>query len=182
MTGATSPELAYLDFHWRYDISPVAQDICDIRAHFQRRDSLYRLLGIPLAFVAGRSAAEFGSGSDYDTLFTTSLRPARYLLVNGNPRGEVETRANLASVADSASDLEVMESRFEVFETEERFDLLALLRSTAAAAWAEAADVFEGLAPLATMTLFPSLWGRGQQYLSLIRQQDGICPARGAAP
>mgnify|MGYP006176012067 CR=1 FL=1 len=49
----------------------------------RRRDSLYRVLGLPPSFVRGRSVIEFGPGSGHNALFTASLAPARYVLVDG---------------------------------------------------------------------------------------------------
>lgn len=117
-------EIPYLDFYRKHDVSPVAQDISSLATHFQRRDSLYRFLGIPPAFVANRSVIEFGPGSGHNALFTASLRPERYVLVDGNPRGVAETRQNLARHFGEDQRLAVVESTFEDFATDERFDLV----------------------------------------------------------
>jgi hypothetical protein len=243
MTGATSPELAYLDFYWRYDISLVIQDIRDIRALFQRRDSLYRLLGVPSVFVAGRSAAECGPDFDHNALFTASLGPARCIIRPIHMAKRLSIPKAVAPLADEFNAYDqspylVTDARWHkavhsddcgfnvrFVQCHERraammidhraddgkvehgeatgqapgaravwdmlywidghgivplvrliADLLAPLRSTAAA------DMFEGLASLASMTLFLSCWGRGQQYLTLIRWQDGFLPEQGATP
>lgn len=115
---------AYVDFYKRLGISPVAQDVSDLPRHFGRRDSLYRFLGIPAALVAGRSVIEFGPGSGHNALFTASLKPNRYVLVDGNPVGVAETRANLARHGFSAEGIEVVESMFEDFDAAERFDIV----------------------------------------------------------
>jgi len=117
-------EVPYLDFYRRYDISPVAQDISNLATHFQRRDSLYRFLGIPPAFMQGRRVVEFGPGSGHNALYTASLRPSRFLLVDGNPRGVAETRAMLERHAPGQCRFEVLERTFEEFDTDERFDLV----------------------------------------------------------
>lgn len=117
-------EVPYIDFYKKHGISPVGQDISDLNRHFQRRDSLYRFLGIPPAFLAGRTVAEFGPGSGHNALFTMSLRPDRYLLVDGNPKGVADTRANLARHFPDSGRFEVVESLFEEFDTTERFDLV----------------------------------------------------------
>lgn len=114
----------YIDFYRGLGISPVAQDISDLRRHFSRRDSLYRFLGIPPSLVEGRSVIEFGPGSGHNSLFTAALRPARYMLVDGNPVGVAETRANLRRHGLEASGTDVVESLFETFESDERFDLV----------------------------------------------------------
>lgn len=86
-----------LTFYRTNGISPVAQSIADLPAHFRRRQSLYQLLGIAPSAVRGRRVIEFGPGSGHNPLHTASLRPARYVLVDGNETGIAETRALLAS-------------------------------------------------------------------------------------
>lgn len=117
-------EIPYLDFYREHDVSPVAQDISSLATHFQRRDSLYRFLGIPPAFVANRRVIEFGPGSGHNALFTASLRPERYVLVDGNPRGVIETKQNLARHFGENPRLAVVESMFEDFATDDQFDLV----------------------------------------------------------
>lgn len=117
-------DIPYLNFYGKHDVSPVVQDISNLATHFQRRDSLYRFLGIPPAFVANRRVIEFGPGSGHNALFTASLRPSHYVLVDGNPRGVTETRQNLARHFGDDPSLTVIESTFEEFMTDERFDLV----------------------------------------------------------
>lgn len=124
MEASALSEHPYVDFYKANGISPVGQDISDLKRHFQRRDSLYRFLGIPSAFIRGRSVAEFGPGSGHNALFTASLEPARFLLVDGNPKGLAETRALLDGAPGAAGRCKVVESYFESFDTEERFDLV----------------------------------------------------------
>lgn len=123
-TSETAHGVAYVDFYRNLGISPVAQDISDLRRHFSRRDSLYRFLGIPPALVAGRSVIEFGPGSGHNALFTAALRPARYVLVDGNPVGVAQTRENLQRHGFCGPNIEVTESLFEHFDSVERFDIV----------------------------------------------------------
>jgi len=120
MTEASS----FIDFYRAHDISPVHQDITDLQRHFERRDSLYRHLGLPSAFVAGRTVAEFGPGSGHNALFTASLGPARYTLIDGNPRGIAETGALLSRYGVPDSMWSIVQSDFETFDTADRFDLV----------------------------------------------------------
>ncbi len=114
---------AFIDFYAGNGISPVAQDISDLARHFRRRDSLYRFLGLPPSFVRGRSVIEFGPGSGHNALFTASLGPSRYVLVDANPKGLADTR-RLLGEHGAAGPCEVVESLFEDFATDERFDLV----------------------------------------------------------
>ena len=119
--GVASP---YLDFYRRESISPVSQDISDLDRHFQRREALYRHLGIVPALIAGRSVVEFGPGSGHNACYTSALGPSRYVLVDGNPRGIEETRALLARHARGGLTHEIVPSLIEDFRTADRFDLV----------------------------------------------------------
>ena len=123
MTLAASQPRAFLDFYAGNRISPVTQDISDLERHFRRRDSLYRYLGLPPAFVEGRSVIEFGPGSGHNALFTASLAPSRYVLVDANPKGLADTRRLLGEHGLNGP-CEVVEALFDDFDTDERFDLV----------------------------------------------------------
>ena len=113
---------SHADFYASYNISPVHQDISDINRHFQRRDSLYRSLGIVPNFVSGLSFLEFGPGSGHNALYTANLLPSCYELVDGNPRGVAETRERLKSFPNET--IKVHYSKFEDFNSEKKFDIV----------------------------------------------------------
>jgi 2-polyprenyl-3-methyl-5-hydroxy-6-metoxy-1,4-benzoquinol methylase len=112
---------AFLDYYAEHKISPVSQDVSDLQAHYNRREALYRHLGVIPSFLAGKSVLEFGPGSGHNALYTASLGPKRYVLVDGNPTGLEETRKRLSHFE---MDIEVVESRIETFATDERFDMV----------------------------------------------------------
>ncbi len=120
----TGDDLPLLEYYRRHGISPVAQDISDLERHVRRRDSLYRLLGLPPRFLAGRSVLEFGPGSGHNSLVTAGWGPARYVLVDGNPRALAECRDLLAVHGRLGPAVTLVESRFEDFRRPERFDLV----------------------------------------------------------
>lgn len=123
MTLAKPRPRPFVDFYAGNGISPVAQDISDLARHFRRRDSLYRYLGLPPSFVRGRSVIEFGPGSGHNALFTASLGPARYVLVDANPKGLDDTR-RLLRAHGLDGPCEVVQSFFEDYDADERFDLV----------------------------------------------------------
>lgn len=84
-----------LTFYRANRVSPVGQAIQDLDAHFRRRRSLYQMLGLSPLAVRGRRVIEFGPGSGHNPLHTASLRPASYVLVDGNDTGIAETKALL---------------------------------------------------------------------------------------
>ena len=113
---------SFVEFYSKNDISPVSQDIKDLNKHFQRRESLFRSLGLLPAFISGKSVLEFGPGSGHNTLYMASLKPERYELVDGNLKGVQETRERLAIYSDTK--VEVHLSLFEEFQTDTRFHLV----------------------------------------------------------
>jgi len=123
MTLARTQPRPFVDFYAGNGISPVNQDISDLARHFRRRDSLYRFLGLPPSFVRGRSVIEFGPGSGHNALFTASLAPERYVLVDGNPKGLADTR-RLLREHKLDGPCEVVEAMFEAYDGGELFDLV----------------------------------------------------------
>ena len=88
---------SHLSFYRAHGVSPVRQDISDLRRHFARRESLYLQLGVVPRLVGGRSVVEVGPGGGYNALYTASLAPERFLLIEGNHTG---IRENLEGLAD----------------------------------------------------------------------------------
>ncbi|MFN8391622.1 MAG: class I SAM-dependent methyltransferase [Bdellovibrionota bacterium] len=114
----------YLDFYTTHKISPVGQDISALRKHFERRESLYRHLGIPSRLLRGCEVIEFGPGSGYNALFTASLNLARYVLVDGNPTAIQTLTKNFHEYNVPFESIEIVSSLIERFDTADRFDLV----------------------------------------------------------
>jgi SAM-dependent methyltransferase len=110
-----------LAFYRRHRISPVRQDIHDLRAHFGRRAALYRHLGILPGFLRGRTALEVGPGSGFNSLYTASLEPSRYVLLEANPRGVDDIRQLFANYPSLAERIEVIAASADDYESAERF-------------------------------------------------------------
>jgi len=113
-----------LDFYRRHSISPVRQDISDLNAHFGRRSALYRHLGILPGFVRGRTALEIGPGSGFNSIYTASLEPSRYVLVEGNPRGVDDIRQLFSGYPALAARVEVVSASAEDYKSAEPFDFV----------------------------------------------------------
>jgi len=114
----------FVDYYAEHHISPVHQDISDLQRHFERRASLYRLLGLGPLAVRGRRVLEFGPGSGHNALFTARLGPAYYELVDANPRGLAETAATLRGQYGETLSFRVVDSLVEDYRAEEPFDLV----------------------------------------------------------
>ena len=75
-------EVPYIDFYKKHNIAPVSQDISNLEKHFARREALYRSLGLLPAYFRGKALLEFGPGCGHNALFTKSLTPGKYILVD----------------------------------------------------------------------------------------------------
>jgi ubiquinone/menaquinone biosynthesis C-methylase UbiE len=113
---------AFVTFYSHHNISPVSQDITDLEKHFQRRDSLFKSLGIPPSFVRGSSVIEFGPGSGHNAIFTASLSPSNYFLVDGNTLGLNQTKEKLEQL--NFRDYQIINSLFLDYFSDERFNLV----------------------------------------------------------
>jgi len=113
-----------LEFYQRHRISPVRQDIGDLEAHFARRAALYRHLGILPAFVRGRRVLEIGPGSGFNSLYTASLDPSRYVLVEPNPRGVDDILQLFSGYPRFARLIEVVSASADEYECGEPFDFV----------------------------------------------------------
>lgn len=114
----------YVDFYRANKISPVRQDISDLQKHLERREALYRHLGIAPGLVSGHSVIEFGPGSGHNAIYTTSLEPARYVLVDANEVGLNDVKRTLTSSSNGKTHHEIRASLIEEFDTDERYDLV----------------------------------------------------------
>jgi hypothetical protein len=76
-----------LEFYKKEGISPVHYKLGDIKKHFEIRSSLYQLLGLPPNLVRGKDVLEVAPGSGHNSIYTASLLPETYDLVEPNPVG-----------------------------------------------------------------------------------------------
>lgn len=81
---------SFLSFYRKHNISPVKQDITDIRKHFNKRASLYRELGILKNFIENSDVLEVGPGGGYNSIIVAMQNPRSYTLVEPNYAGYKE--------------------------------------------------------------------------------------------
>jgi SAM-dependent methyltransferase len=113
-------DVPFVDFYNQNQISPVRQDISDLRKHFCRRRALYQILGLPPALVESKSVIEFGPGSGHNAVYTSSLSPGHYTLVDAS---EVGVKALGDRFGDSRQ-IRVCKSLFEEHSSEFLFDVV----------------------------------------------------------
>ena len=112
----------YLDFYRKHDVSPVAMKV-DWEAHYIQRKALYLRLGILPGNVRGRKVLEFGPGNGVNALYTVSLEPDLYVLVDANPTGIENCKKNLNRFHQGKK-IRIIDSLIEEYKTEEKFDLV----------------------------------------------------------
>ena len=117
-------ELSLLDFYQNNEISPVRQDIRDLSQHFQRRESLYHQLGILPAFIRGRTVLEVGPGSGYNSLYTASLKPERYVLLEPNPQGVKDIHNLFDRYQLWSGNVTVISKTIEEYQDEKTYDFV----------------------------------------------------------
>ncbi len=117
-------QVPFLDYYKKHKISPVAQDITDIRRHFERRNALYRQCGLPSTFIKGKSVLEVGPGTGHNSLFTNAMKPQKYVMVDGNPSSIQALNTLMNEYFEDLSNCEIIESDFESFSYIEKFDLV----------------------------------------------------------
>ena len=115
---------SHLDFYTSQKISPVRQDVSDIRAHFERRGALYRMLGVLPATIRGSRVLEVGPGSGHNAIFTGSMKPSRYLLVEGNETGINHMQKLFSDHSEYTDGIEIVHSALEDWDTDEEFDVV----------------------------------------------------------
>lgn len=118
----TFDENSFVGYYSKHKISPVNQDLSDIDKHFSRRDSLFRTLGIVPTLVEGKTFLEFGPGSGHNSLYTASLEPSKFTLVEGNPVGFKETQKRLSSIG--GLNYKIYNHDFWKFKEDETYDFV----------------------------------------------------------
>jgi SAM-dependent methyltransferase len=113
-----------VEFYRSHGISPVRQDISNLEAHFSRRAGLYRHLGLLPAFLRGRTVLEVGPGSGFNSLFTATLQPSRYVLLEGNPAGVADIERLFSTFPALRARIEIAPALVEDYDTDERFDFV----------------------------------------------------------
>jgi hypothetical protein len=67
---------------------------------------------------------EFGPGSGHNAIYTASLNPKRYVLVDGNKLGIFECKSNINQTGIEPEKPEFHHSLIEDFQSDETFDIV----------------------------------------------------------
>src|SRR4051794_17630925 len=94
-----TPGGGHLAYYKEHGISPVTYDTSDLQAHLDRRDSLYRGLGLPGVAFKGCDVLEVAPGSGQNGLYVAAALPARYEMIEPNPTAAKSIEALFATFA-----------------------------------------------------------------------------------
>ena len=114
----------HLDFYREHGISPVHYQASNALEHFERRDSLYRSLGLPPLAFKGATVAEVAPGSGQNSLYVASRGPARFDLIEPNPSGRTDIEAAYAGFAEPHTKPTIHPQRLEEFEPDGLYDIV----------------------------------------------------------
>lgn len=124
MSVESLKSIPFVDFYRELQISPVSQDISDLERHYKRRESLYRLLGLVPKFVRGLDVLELCPGSGHNSLYTQSLSPKSYTLVDANETGLSEAKNLFAQYHPHAENVAFELSLIDDFIPTRNFDIV----------------------------------------------------------
>jgi 2-polyprenyl-3-methyl-5-hydroxy-6-metoxy-1,4-benzoquinol methylase len=114
----------HLDFYLEHQISPVRQDISDLGRHLERRESLYRNLGLPAMFIEGKGVLEVGPGSGHNSIHVAAAKPAILDLVEPNPTGARGVEDLYASLSIPHTPPRLICQRLEEFNAAAEYDVV----------------------------------------------------------
>jgi 2-polyprenyl-3-methyl-5-hydroxy-6-metoxy-1,4-benzoquinol methylase len=113
-----------LPYYTRHGISPVHYRVDSIEAHFDRRDSLYRSLGLPPLAFRNHRVLEVAAGSGQNSLYVASCLPQTYDLVEPNTAGIRDIRKTYEGYAGSHTPPTLHEVQFENYKPDEAYDVV----------------------------------------------------------
>ncbi len=123
-TKAAPPASGHLDYYVRHGISPVRYRTGGLGAHFERREALYRLLGLPPVAFKGARVLEVAAGSGQNSLYVAACLPARFDLVEPNPAGLHDIEAAYAGLEVGHTKPVLHPVMIQDFETDAPFDIV----------------------------------------------------------
>lgn len=112
---------SYVDFYKKHQICPVINDVDP--KYLKQREALYIQLGIIPSLVKDKTVIEFGPGNGINSLYTQSLGPKKYLLVDGNPTSLENCKNHFEKSFPGDSSYEFKEALFDDFKAKEKYDL-----------------------------------------------------------
>lgn len=113
----------YLEHYRKNAISPVRQNITDIQKHFYIRKKLYEALGLTNNDFEAKDIIEIGPGGGYNAIYTASLKPRFYQLIEANEVGVEEIKANFVEHKIGLENIDILNIFIEDLKSDKKFDV-----------------------------------------------------------
>jgi len=114
----------HLAYYLRHGISPVRYHVEEMAAHLDRRDSLYRSLGLPPIAFKGADVLEVAPGSGQNSLYVATCLPAALTLLEPNPAARHDIEAAYAALRQPHTQPVLVAQTLEAFCPERQFDIV----------------------------------------------------------
>lgn len=121
---AARPAGGHLSYYVEQGISPVLYAMASVEEHFERRDSLYRALGLPPIAFQGADVLEVACGSGQNSLYVASCLPASLTLVEPNPTGLEQISSTYGAAEVRHTPPTVVASTLESFTPGRAYDIV----------------------------------------------------------
>tara|TARA_B100000315_G_scaffold156409_1_gene144937 strand:- start:1278 stop:2456 length:1179 start_codon:yes stop_codon:yes gene_type:complete len=114
----------HLGFYLEHEISPVHQNISNLSKHMERRNSLYRYLGLPKGYFSGKKILEVGPASGHNSLYIAACNPDKFDLLEPNPVAfnEIQKLYEVFKIPHSTPN--VISKTLENFEKDQTYDIV----------------------------------------------------------
>ena len=114
----------HLGFYLEHEISPVHQNISNLSNHLERRESLYRYLGLPKSYFSGKKILEVGPASGHNSLYIASCSPEKIDLLEPNPVAINEIHELYEQFNVPHTQPKVILQTLEEFEKDQAYDVV----------------------------------------------------------
>ncbi|HUJ00862.1 MAG TPA: methyltransferase domain-containing protein [Usitatibacter sp.] len=114
----------HLEYYREHGIAPVRYDLISMEAHLQRREALYRKLGLlPIAFH-GAAVLEVAAGTGHNSLYVAQLAPRRLVLLEPNAAAVAHIHAAYAGFGMPHTAPEIETRTLQEFASPSPFDIV----------------------------------------------------------
>jgi len=116
---------AFVTYYNENSIMPVSQDINDPDFMF-RRESLYRMLGIPLPSLCSKQILELGPGGGFNASAVTHYKPRSYVFVDAAKISIQELKRKKTAGLFGDVEIDIIESNIFDYADKRVFDLVII--------------------------------------------------------
>lgn len=114
----------HLEYYIHHGISPVRYIGGGLRDHLQRRQALYRGLGLTPLALRGRRVLEVAPGTGQNSLFVASCLPEQLTLLEPNPAGIAFIHELYSEPGLPITQPQLLEQKLEDYNPQDEFDVV----------------------------------------------------------